>query len=90
MPNDRLQKLMKERNIPPLKIPPKAKRAYIKLRDINDPRLPKTIAEELQLVKDDILEIAHFVPTTTNSHAEYRVTLKFNDDFNSCIFYTVK
>ena len=47
MPNQRLQILIKEKNIQPIRLPNNISKAII-LSGPNDTRLPKQIAEEIQ------------------------------------------
>ena len=77
---------MEARNIKPLKMPPKYSRP-IKLGGIQDPKLPKQIAEELTK-RNDVLEVVYFPPAQTNVKGEYRIKRKSSDEFNIFIFYT--
>ena len=89
MPNERLQRLMKEKNISVLKLAPnKTTPDPIMLTGINDPRLPRQISKELKK-ETDIIEIVYLPPSNPNQAGQYRVTLKWSDDFNACIFNTI-
>ena len=83
MSNQCLQQLMKDRNIPPLKIP-KPPDPVI-LSGLEDPLLPVQIAKELSS-RDDVVEIAYFAPFR-NWRGQFRVTFKKNGNFNFCRFY---
>ena len=50
--NSRLQEMINNHNIPPFKMPTK-NASHIELHRINDPRLPKQIAEALASREDD-------------------------------------
>ena len=54
---------MEAHNIKPLKMPPKYSRP-IKLDGIEDPKLPRQIAEELT-ERNDMLEVVYFPPAQT-------------------------
>ena len=88
MSNKRLQDLMKKHNVPPLNVmPPKYSHPII-LTGIDDSRLPKQIANDLQNRKD-VLEVTYFPPAPqTKRREEYRIKLKSSDDYNVYIFYT--
>ena len=86
MPSERLQDVMEAHNIKPLKMPPKYSRP-IKVDSIEDPKLPRQIAEELAK-RNDVLEVAYFLPAQTKVKGEYRTKLRFSDEFNIFIFYT--
>ena len=77
---------MEVHNIKPLKLPPKYS-CPIKLDSINDPKLPRPIAEELA-ERNDVLEVAYFPPAQTKVKGEYRIKLKTSDEYNIFIFYT--
>ena len=47
----------------------------IKLDGIEDPKLPRQIAEELTKRKD-VLEVVYFPPAQTKVKGEYRIKLK--------------
>lgn len=83
MSNQRLKQLMKELNIPPLKIPKPIDPVI--LSGVEDPLLPKEIADELSS-RDDIVEIAYF-PPFKNWKGQFRVTFKKNEHFSFCRFY---
>ena len=86
MPSKRLQDLMEARNIKPLKMPPKYSRP-IKLDGIEDPKVPRQIAEELAK-RNDVLEVVYFPPAQTKVKGEYRIKHKSSDECNIFIFYT--
>ena len=67
-------------------MPPKYSRP-IRLDGIQDPKLPKQIAEELTK-RNDVLEVVYFPPAQTKVKGEYRIKLKSSDLFNDFIFYT--
>ena len=86
MPSKRLQDLMEAHYIKPLKMRPKFSRP-IKLDGIEDPKLPRQVAEELTK-RNDVLEVVYFPPAQTKLKGEYRIKLKSSDEFNIFIFYT--
>ena len=59
----------------------------IKLDGIEDPKVPRQIAEELAK-RNDVLEVAYFPPAQTKVKGEYRRKLKSSDEINNFIFYT--
>ena len=77
---------MESHNIKPLKMPPKYSR-HTKLDGIEDPKLPRQIAEELTK-PNDVLEVVYFPPAQTKVKGEYQIKLKSSDEFNIFIFYT--
>ena len=77
---------MEARIIKPHKILPKYSRP-IKLDGIQDPKIPKQIAEELTK-RNDVLEVVYFPPAETKVKGEYRIKPKSSDEFNIFIFYT--
>ena len=83
MSNRRLQQLMKERNIPVLNL--RKKPDPIILSGIDDPWLPKQIADELSS-RHDIVEIAFF-PPSRSWKGQYPVTFKKCEKFRVCQFY---
>ena len=85
MPSKRLQLLMESHNIKPLKMPPKYSRP-IKLDAIEDPKVPRQIAEEMAK-RNDVLEVVYFPPAQTKVKGKYRIKLKSSDEFN--IFYFI-
>ena len=74
------------KRIKPLKMPPKYSRP-IKLDGIEDPNVPRQIAEELAK-RNDVLEVVYFPPAQTKVKSEYRIKLKSSDEFNIFMFYT--
>ena len=83
MSNQRLQKLMKDHNIPPLKIPKPS--VPVILSGVEDPLLPVQIAKELPS-RDDVVEIAYFA-SFRKWRGQFRVIFKKNGKFNSCRFH---
>ena len=83
MSNKRLQKVMKDHNIPPLKIPKPSDPVI--LSGVEDPLLPVQIAKELPS-RDDVVEIAYFA-SFRNWRGQFRVTFKKIGNFNSCRFH---
>ena len=71
---------MEAHNIKPLKMPPKYSRP-IKLDGIEDPKVPRQIAEELAK-RNDVLEVVYFPPAQTKVKGEYRIKLKSSDEFH--------
>ena len=59
----------------------------IKLDGIDDPRVPKQIAEELAK-RNDVSEVVYFPPARTKVKGEYRIKLNSSDEVNNFIFYT--
>ena len=86
MPSKRLQDLKEAHNIKPLKMPPECSRP-IKLDGIEDPTLPRQIAEELAK-PNDVLEVIYFPPAQAKVKGKYRIKLKSSDEFNYFIFFT--
>ena len=72
MPKKRLQDVMEAHFIKPLKRPPKYSRPII-LDGIEDPKLPKQIAEELTKRND--------------FKGEFRIKLKSSDEYSIFIIY---
>ena len=87
MPNKRIQELMKAKNIKPIKLP-KRQHKIIKLDGIDDPRLPKQIAQELA-GRNDVREIVYHIYGDDETKREYQVNLNSSDGFYTCLFYTV-
>ena len=83
MPNERILRVMREKNVPPIQLP-KLPEPII-LAGIDDPRLPAQIANDIR-VRKDISEIALF-PAYKNFKNQFRITLKKSNDYNVCIFY---
>jgi len=86
MPNQRLQKLMKERNIQPINLPTLKDRPII-LAGPDDHRFPKEIAVDIQQLQN-VAEVAMFQPNEKRKTCEFRVMLRASDNFNKYIFYT--
>lgn len=78
---------MKANNIKPIKIP-QGFSEEVKLDGINDPKLPKEIAQDLA-DRDDVLEVCQYLRPRQKSR-EYRIKLKSSDAYNICIFYTAR
>lgn len=83
MPNRRIQQLIKDRNIPPLKLPKPPD--PVLLSGIQDPLLPQQIAEDLSS-RNDVLEIAYY-PPFRNGKGEFRVTFSKSQNFRVYRFY---
>ena len=59
----------------------------IELDGIEDPKVPRQIAEKLAK-RNDVLEVVYFPPAQTKVKGEYRIKLKSSDEFNIFVFYT--
>ena len=59
MSNNRLQDLSRNHNVPPLNVKPQMYSHPVSPTGIDDSRLPKQIAKDLQNLKD-VLEVTYF------------------------------
>ena len=76
---------MKERNIQPIRLPNNISKAII-LSRLNDTRLPKQIAEEIQCTPG-VTQIAMY-QSDAKKTCDFRISIKSSDAFNKYIFYT--
>ena len=76
---------MKERNIQPIRLPNNISKAII-LSGLNDTRLPKQIAEEIQCTPG-VTQIAMYQSDAKKTF-DFRISIKSSDAFNKYIFYT--
>ena len=77
---------MKERNIQPLRLPNNISKAII-LSGLNDTRLPKQIAKDIQCTPG-VTQIAMYQSDAKRKTCDSRITIKSSDAFNKYIFYT--
>ena len=82
--NRRLQELIGTLNMPPLRLTTNITN-HIKLDGIDDPRLPKQIAEQVA-GREDVLEISFFPASIARRTAEeYRIKLNSSNEFTTYI-----
>ena len=84
MPNQRLQNLMNERNIQPIRLPNNISKKR-SLSGPNDTRLPKQIAEDIQCTPG-VTQIAMYQSDAKRKTCDFRITTKSSDAFNKYIF----
>ena len=77
---------MKERNIQPIRLPNNSK--AIILSGLNDTRLPKQIAKDIQCTPG-VTQIAMYQSDAKRKTCDFRITIKSSDAFNKYIFIHV-